>query len=73
MWTKEHLDYYKNFKILKKYFQRFLDKTPSFGKAMVCLDNIHLRNILKKCKTKNFLTYGFNKNSNYQIINVKKK
>ena len=28
--------------------------------------------MVKKCKNKNYLTYGFNKNSNYQIVNVKK-
>ena len=68
----EHLDYYKNFNELKKNFQKFLDKTPSFGKALVCLDNDYLREILKKSKTKNFLTYGFHKQANYQIINAKK-
>ena len=26
----------------------------------------------KRCKNKNYLTYGFNKNSNYQIVKVKK-
>ena len=62
------------FKILKNYlrFKKFIDKTPSFGKALVCLDNACLRDILKKCSTKNFLTYGFHKNSNYQIVNIQK-
>ena len=68
----EHLDYYKNFNELKKSFQKFLDKTPSFGKALVCLDNDYLREILKKSKTKNFLTYGFHKQANYQIVNAEK-
>ena len=68
----EHLDYYKNFNELKKSFQKFLNKTPSFGKALVCLDNDYLREILKKSKTKNFLTYGFHKKANYQIINAEK-
>ena len=69
---KEHLDYYKNFNTLKQYFKKFLNKTPSFGKSLVCLDNSYLKDILKKTQTKNFLTYGFHKKSNYQIINVKK-
>ena len=70
---KEHLDFYKNFETLKKSFSKFIDNTPSFGKSLVCIDNINLRSLLSKCKTKNFLTYGFNKKANYQIINVKKK
>jgi len=70
---KEHLDFYGSFEKLKKSFSQFIDKTPSFGKSIVCTDNKYLKSILKKCKTNNYLTYGFNKKSNYQIINVKKK
>jgi len=70
---KEHLDFYGNFENLKKSFFTFIEKTPSFGKSIVCIDNSNLKSLLSKCKTKNFLTYGFNKNSNYQITNVKKK
>jgi len=69
---KEHLDYYGNFKELKKSFRRFIEKTPSFGKTLICIDNNNLRSVLKNCNNNNFLTYGFNKNSNYQIINVRK-
>ena len=70
---REHLDFYKNFKKLKNSFRSFIEKTPSFGKSLICLDNVHLKSILHKCKTSNFFTYGFDKKSNYQITNVKKK
>jgi len=69
---REHLDYYKNFDSLKNSFQNFIEKTPSFGKSFVCIDSLEVKNILKKIKKKNFLTYGFNKNANYQILNTKK-
>ena len=70
---KEHLDFYGNFDRLKKSFISFIEKTPSFGKSLICIDNYHLKSVLSKCKTSNFLTYGFDRNSNYQINNVKKK
>ena len=70
---KEHLDYYKNFDRLKKSFCTFIEKTPSFGKSLVCIDDNNLKSILNKCKTNNFLTYGFDKKANYQITNVKKR
>jgi len=70
---KEHLDYYGNFERLKKSFCTFIEKTPTFGKSLVCIDDSNLKSILPKCKTDNFLTYGFDKNSNYQIVNLKKK
>jgi len=69
---REHLDYYRNFEKLKRSFQNFIEKTPSFGKSLICIDNNNLKSLMHNCKNNNFLTYGFNKNSNYQIINVKK-
>jgi UDP-N-acetylmuramate--alanine ligase len=70
---KEHLDYYKNFEILKKSFCTFVEKTPSFGKSLICIDDKNLKSLLSRFKTNNFLTYGFHKNANYQIVNVRKK
>ncbi len=70
---KEHLDFYGSFEKLKKSFCTFVENTPSFGKSLICIDNYNLKSLLPKFKTHNFLTYGFNKSSNYQIINVRKK
>ena len=70
---EEHLDYYKSMKNLKKNFSKFLEKTPSLGKAFVCIDDKNNKEILKKIKNKNFYTYGLTKNSNFQIINVVQK
>tara|TARA_B100000945_G_C20426910_1_gene621086 strand:- start:5383 stop:6774 length:1392 start_codon:yes stop_codon:yes gene_type:complete len=70
---KEHLDFYKSYKNLKKSFEIFLKKTPDFGKSFVCIDDPELRKIIAKFKNKNFLTYGFNKKANYRIINTKYK
>ena len=66
---KEHLDYYKNYENLKIAFSKFINKTPPIGKAILCLDNLNLRKLINKTKIKNYLTYGFCKNSNYQILN----
>ena len=70
---KEHLDYYKSFDRLKNCFHSFIEKTPSFGKSLVCLDNNNLKSLLHKCRANSFFTYGFDKKSNYQIYNLKKK
>ena len=35
----EHLDYYKSINNLKKNFSKFIEKTPSLGKAFVCIDD----------------------------------
>ena len=68
---KEHLDFYKNFENLKEAFIKFINKTPPIGKTIVCFDDVNIKKILSKIKTNNFLTYGFNNKSNYQIVNVR--
>ena len=69
----EHLDYYKSLNNLKNKFSEFLEKIPSVGKAFVCNDDKNINEILNKIKNKNFYTYGINKNSNFQILNVSQK
>ena len=69
---KEHLDYYKNIDNLFKSFISFVEKTPSFGKSFICLDDINNQKLIKKLKIKNYQTYGLNKQSNY-LIKIKKK
>jgi len=64
---KEHLDFYKTFKNLIKAFTTFIEKTPPIGKSFLCLDDLNIKKILKKLKTKNFFTYGFDKKAKYQI------
>ena len=67
----EHLDFYKNYKNLQNAFLKFINKTPPIGKAIICLDDHCIKKNLKKLKTKNYLTYGFDNKSNYQITNAK--
>ena len=66
----EHLDYYKSLENLKKNFINFINKTPSFGKNFICLDDKNNKSILSKLKNTNFLTYGVDKKSNFRIFNI---
>ena len=68
---REHIDYYKNFNNLLKAFQIFIEKTPPIGKSFLFLDDSNIKNIIKKLKIKNYFTYGFHKDSNYQVCNAK--
>ena len=66
---KEHFDFYKNYKNLENSFIKFINKTPPIGKCIICIDDRNIKEIKKKIKTKNILTYGFNAIADYQIIN----
>ena len=67
---QEHMDYYKNMDNLKKLFIKFIEKTPSFGKSFICLDDKTNKEIIKNLKIKNFHTYGTDKNSQFNIQNI---
>jgi len=67
---EEHVDYYKSLNNLKNKFIEFIEKTPSFGKNFICLDDKNNKEIIKKIKNKNFYTYGVDKKSNFKIQNI---
>ena len=67
---QEHMDYYNSMNTLKELFKRFLEKTPSFGKSFICLDDKNNKEIIKQVKTKNFHTYGTDKKSQFFIKNI---
>jgi UDP-N-acetylmuramate--alanine ligase len=69
----EHMDFYRSIEKLKNNFVKFINKTPSFGKSFICLDNQNNKDILKKISNMNYLTYGIDKKSNYRILNVVQK
>ena len=56
---------------LNKYFIKFVNKVPSFGKSFICLDDKNNRNLIKRLNNKNFYTYGTNVRSNFYIGNIK--
>lgn len=67
----EHLEHYGSVNNLKKSFIEFAEKTPSFGKTLICLDDANNKSIINKIKNQNIITYGLNEKSNFRIKNVK--
>ena len=70
---REHMDYYKSMKKLFERFEHFVEKVPSFGKLIICIDDQNNMKLIKKTKIKNFFTYGLSKSSNFQIKNTSYK
>ena len=68
---REHMDFYKSMDKLKSHFLEFVNKVPSFGKSFICIDDKINNELIRKIKTKNFYTYGINKNSNFRIKNIR--
>ncbi len=54
----DHLDFYRDFKNIKKSFQKFMENVSDDGVNIVCGDDKNIKDILIGLKKK-FLTYGF--------------
>jgi len=67
----EHLEHYGSINQLKKSFIEFAEKTPSFGKTLICLDDKNNKSIIGKIKNQNIITYGLSEKSNFRIKNIK--
>ncbi len=67
---REHMDFYNSMKDLKKYFEEFIEKVPSFGKSFICIDDKINNELIKSLKSKNYYTYGTNLKSNFLIKNI---
>ena len=70
---REHMDFYKTLNDLKKSFNEFIEKVPSFGKSFICIDDKINRELINNGKNKNFYTYGRNLKSNFLIRNINQK
>jgi len=44
----DHLDYYKNVRNIIEAFRKFMAKVPGDGLAVVCIDNLKIRELLKE-------------------------
>ena len=67
----EHLDYYKTYKNLENSFVEFINKTPPTGKAIICIDSLNVKKILKKIKNKNLFYMEKIQKADFQIKNIK--
>ena len=68
--NKEHMDFYKNYSNLKKYFLNFTNNIPFDGVAIYCNDNTDLKKLLLESKKRNKISYGLDKDSDVRATNI---
>ena len=54
---EEHMDFYRDIDHVKETFLQFVNKVPFYGAAVLCLDQVHIQEILPSIE-KRFVTYG---------------
>lgn len=68
----DHLDFYGDKKKLVEAFQKFVDKVPRDGLAVLCNDDPGV-NLLNRHNHTNYITYGLKSRADYQARNIQQK
>lgn len=66
----EHLDFYGDFKSLKKAFKKFIDSIPFYGFAALCIDNSEVRSLIPEIHDRKVITYGFSPEADVCVENI---
>lgn len=67
---REHLDYFKNLRRIKKAFLEFANKVPFYGVSILCRECRHIRDLIPHL-TRRYVTYGFNEASDFYAKDIK--
>lgn len=68
--NKEHMDFYQSYNKLQNNFYQFIKNIPFDGLAVLCKDNLGVKKLIKKITNRNFITYGFFKDSDLRALNI---
>jgi UDP-N-acetylmuramate--alanine ligase len=67
----DHMDTYEHdFEKLKQAFVHFTHRLPFYGRAMMCIDDPHVRAIIPQV-TKPVTTYGFHEDAEVRAVNAR--
>ncbi|WP_353686850.1 UDP-N-acetylmuramate--L-alanine ligase [Thermodesulfovibrio sp. 3462-1] len=66
---REHLDYFKNLRRIKKAFVEFANKVPFYGLSILCGECRHIRDLIPHL-TRRYVTYGFDKAFDFYAKNI---
>ena len=66
---REHLDHYRDIDEIKSAFLQFANIVPFYGSTVLCLDNLHVREILPEIKRKT-ITYGLEPPADYRAADI---
>jgi UDP-N-acetylmuramate--alanine ligase len=67
----DHMETYgHDFEKLKQAFVDFVEHLPFYGRAMLCVDDAHVREILPRI-SKPVTTYGFSEDAQIRAVNVR--
>ncbi|WP_020675401.1 UDP-N-acetylmuramate--L-alanine ligase [Geopsychrobacter electrodiphilus] len=67
---EDHLDFYSGIEEIRAIFVAFINKVPFYGRAILCLDDPQIQEILPQVK-KRYLTYGLSSQADFQATEIR--
>lgn len=67
---EDHLDFYSGIEEIREIFIDFVNKVPFYGRAVLCLDDPQVQEILPQVK-KRYLTYGFSSQADFHATEIR--
>jgi UDP-N-acetylmuramate--alanine ligase len=67
----EHMDYYKDFATLRAAFLKFIQNTPFYGLAVLCVDHPHVASLIPEITDRRFITYGYSEKAQIRGENLR--
>jgi len=67
---EDHLDFYSGIEEIREIFVDFINKVPFYGRAVLCLDDPQIQEILPQVK-KRYLTYGLSSQSDFHATEIR--
>ncbi|MDT8421651.1 MAG: UDP-N-acetylmuramate--L-alanine ligase [Desulfuromonadales bacterium] len=65
----DHLDFYSGIDEIKEIFVNFINKVPFYGRAVLCLDDPQVQEIIPQVK-KRYLTYGLSSQADFHATEI---
>lgn len=69
---EDHLDFYSGLDEIKQIFVDFINKVPFYGRAVLCLEDKNVQDILPEVK-KRFTTYGFTSQADFYADDIQQR
>jgi len=66
---EEHMEHFKTLENIKNAFLTFINKTPFFGAAILCLDDPNIQSLIPRIE-KRYITYGLTTQADYTARNI---
>ena len=67
----EHLDYYHTFDNVRAAYKHYVESTPFYGFAVLCLDHPEVQKLAANISERRIITYGTNPQAEVQAKNIR--